>query len=253
MGSDVERLFKTDNLRAEWEEWYQKVLKQFNLPLHRLLCGFDDERSIWFESHLQLLDSPNARALHIRAAADPTQWPNFLEHRRYSAKKQPVFDSLIYIPLVAPTNVPFAFVVTLAHELQHFVQSWTEPRVWDANVFLYRNMRLLDPGMPAYETWRVPNQHDAMIKSKRVAVSLFGADIVEKELRSLVSNDETTKEWEFLLGVSPSADCNLRDETDQAVRKYKPQILGLRDEWPSGIDFTKPDWWVQIEGCDISL
>ncbi len=242
MGSNVERLFKADNLRAQWEEWYRKVLKQFNLPPYRLLCGFDDERSFWFKSHLQLLDSPDARALHIPTAADPTLWPDFLEHRRYGAKQKPAFDSLVYIPLVAPTNVPFAFVATFAHELQHFAQCWTEPRVWEANDFLCKNLLLLDAAIPAYETWRVPTERDAMIKSKRVAVSLFGEEIVQNELRSLMSRDKTTMEWEFLLGVSPSAAWNFCNETSQLVRTYEEEILGLRSKWPPGIDFTKSDW-----------
>jgi hypothetical protein len=195
MASNVELAFKTEKVRKGWEELCREVLKHFNLPDNRLLCGLDDEQSKWFKS----IGYRDARGVHC-----PTQgsglWPDFLETRRYE-NAAAAFDSLVYIPVVPPTDAPFVFDVTFAHELQHFVQCWTETRTWLANNFFYKNLSTMDPSIPSYETWRVPTERDAMIKSKQVAVLLFGWEAVQRELHSLTANENAGEEWKYLQGL----------------------------------------------------
>ncbi len=237
MASNVALEFKTEKLRADWERRCREVLQHFNLPDRRLLCGFDEEKSDWFQS----IGHRDARGLHCLTQGSGL-WPDFLESRRYEGATA-AFDSLVYIPMVPPTDAPFVFVVTFAHELQHFVQYWTEPRISLANNLFYENLSMLDPSIPSYETWHVPTERDAMIKSKQVAVSLFKQEGVQGELRSLMSNDNVGKEWEYFQGLSSSATRNLRDETDHLVKQYQNEILAHRSIWPPGIDFTTNDWW----------
>lgn len=226
--------FRTEELRTRWMQLCQGVLSFFSLPDYRLLCGFDDVRG-WMLN----LEYPKARGMH-RPTYKLDFWPEFLDNYRYlDADQAP--ESLIYVPVLPPTDDPVIFAVTFAHEVQHFVQCWTVRKIWDVNNFFYFDFPWA-PNIPEYETWRVPTELDAIITSKHVATALFGNDPVQSKVHSLISSDEG-KEWQHFYELSPSASCDLLQDTDRLVREHRNTLLGLRDKWPPGIDFAKREWW----------
>jgi len=233
----VKRVFKTAELEALWQERYESTLNQFDLPDKRLLCGFDDEKSGWFEG----FGYHDARGLH-------TPWqgsgslPQFLEPDPFDSDDG-VYDSLIYIPLVPPTTYPFIFAVTFAHELQHFVQRCDMPRVLEANAFLCSVLPELDSTVLQYATWYIPAERDAMTRSKEVAEALFGIQTVQEKASLLASGHFNSEEWRYFLELSSSTTCNVLHETDALVKKYSGGLARLQRDWPPGIDFRTKQWW----------
>jgi hypothetical protein len=125
----------------------QQVEALFQLPARRLCRYFATTED------LSMLRNPrlgeNYRGVHIPYAARH-DFPNLRQcflHQQvgFSNEDPKAFDNLIYIRASTCVDLNTGFVTTYAHELQHFVQHGTLPRLWAANGVLSKNLKRLEP------------------------------------------------------------------------------------------------------------
>jgi len=156
-------------------------------------------------------------------------------------------DSLIYVRLVPPTDDALIFVVTFAHELQHFVQAWQSPKIYAAGGFLSENLPSLDSGAKAFETWRVPIELDAMIRSKRVAEAKFGKAFVAARVHSLIADGTSIPEIEerrYFDTLAAATVYDWQNETRHFIGENLVAVMKLRPKWPIPVDFSKKEWFM---------
>lgn len=236
MEENVKFLFKTTELEIRWESTCISVRNQFDLPRSRLLCFIDDVNSPWF---VDTCGGTEARGVHTLVRGSGTL-PDYLYPHIIIGTG--FFDSLIYIPGTTSREDTFVFVVTLAHELQHFVQFSEAPNARWVNSVLYDYLPKWDPGSN-HETWDIPAEHDAIMVSKRVAESVLGVTAMNASVNSLAVNGPHRNEWVFFRDLGPLSPYDWLIETDRLVPRYRENLLSQKDR-PPGIDFNKTNWWV---------
>ncbi len=149
------------------------------------------------------------------------------------------FDNLIYIRASTCAET-IGFVTTYAHELQHFVQYGTLPRLHFVNDVLYHNLKTFEKKAI---TTDIPNGREANIISKRVAEVLCGSEEVhafaENQIKVMEEAGEVDERarWIFFRDVSPLAEYDYLAHTLEVVEKYKT-VLDF------GIDVNQPEWWL---------
>ena len=228
---------------ADLKPLCQQIEAQFQLPTNRRLCRyfarFDDT---WL---LQCIGE-NFRGVHIpysaRRISPELQRHFFHEQIGFSSnvtfEETIAFDNLIYIRASTCADKT-GFVTTYAHELQHFVQHGTMPRLWTVNNALYGNLKRLEPSSIATD---VPSEREANIVSKQVAEVVCGVEEVRRFAEDRVSfmgrmseGDEKAR-WEFFRDVPTSIKYDYQADTLRLVEKYKA-VLDF------GIDLNQPEWW----------
>jgi hypothetical protein len=211
---NAKMVFKTESLKADREGVCQSVLYRFDLPALRLLCYFDDVNPANLEIFGKPLYGFHAPVMSI----DPFMLPRYVEGCiAHDGHGKFVFDNLIYVcGRACATDI--GTVITLAHELQHFVQHGNDRKVWDANSRLREKFQ----SMP----WRLPCEREAMISSKRVAEVLFGKELVAKFAEARIAEGESPQKWEFFSILSVSETCSLREETEKLIEALRGSCKG---------------------------
>jgi hypothetical protein len=159
------------------------VVQRFELPSLRLFCYFataPDE----YDPHLQDQFGKYFRGLQVDSSG-MNELPNYLKecffHSDDEIEKLPgaitlqkllCFDNLIYMRHSTCLD-DTAFVTTLAHELQHFVQFGFSRKVWAANLILYWKVR--DFGNHELTVVGIPYEREANLVSKGIAEAVCGA------------------------------------------------------------------------------
>lgn len=232
--------FKTDALRARWELRAEEVFRQFDLPNYRLLCCFDDEEHSWLADQW---------GLHFQGASTPVIssgiLPDFVNEVLFDSGGI-AFDFLIYLPGRTCHADETLFVVTFAHELQHYLQWANTRKLWKVGYILYWNLTTFD-AVRGWRPWDVPTEREAMVASKRVAEQIFGKEKVKEFVEKKTSADEHDKqEWQVFGGLASTGDYDLLAETKPFVENYRDQLIGLThsDTEDVKVDFSKPDWWI---------
>jgi len=82
---------------------------------------------------------------------------------------------------------------------------------------------------------------DSSVVARYDPVRVGKGEVLEN-IRSLISSDDNRPEWVYFQSLSPSDTCDLLRETDSLVRQYRRELIRLRNDWPSGIDFSKTHW-----------
>ncbi len=233
--------FKTEELKSRWEVLANEVLKQFSLPSSPSFVYFDDTDYKWL---IEGLGST------YRGIATPVlgsgKWPDSVEDILFNECPM-AYDFMIYLPGKTCTAEKPLFVITLAHEVQHFLQWSNEHTLWKAGSILFWNSHTLET-LGKGRAWDIPTERQAMIVSKRVAESILGVErlttFVDKKVREGVHKEE----WLFFSELSSSLDYPLLDETVSLVNTYRPQLLKLQQsraeagEEPE-LDFSQTEWW----------
>lgn len=149
------------------------------------------------------------------------------------------FDNLIYIRDTTCQEGGVGFVLTYAHELQHFIQHGHTPSLSAVNSALYQNLKQFEPNTIAID---IPHEREANIVSKRVAERLFGVNAVSEyaegqiQFMERVGDAEQKARWIFFRDVPSSTVCDLLQETLPFVEKYR-KIVDF------GVDTQQPNWW----------
>lgn len=233
-------VFRSSELQGKLKPLCNRVLKEFpQLPALRLLCYFDDENP---ESlHRQFGEFTS---LHTPVIGSGT-WPHHVKRFFFSSDGTFAFDNLIYVPGTRYSQEKVPFVMTFAHELQHFVQWGFARKVYKANALLFQNLLSFDPKTNA-KPWDIPYNREAMIASKRVAEAVCDASSVREFIDAQILESEKSKNksknelWECFRSLPSSSAYDLRRETDVLVQKYRSQLSDLGTK----IDFTSSKWWV---------
>jgi hypothetical protein len=201
-------------LRARREAAAKRVLDAFGdeLPQTSLLCFLDDED--W----QTLKDEAGAsnRGLYTDLRRGGAAW---LDAPQYLTEPVLVdghraFDSFIYLH-GSTCSKEVSLTMTLAHELQHFVQQHSTPQMWAASTLI--------PNLPrdvintlGLRWCDVPHEREARIVSKRVAEELLGPEVVALYIKEKIAervSEGDVADWECIQGLVTSAPYHLDRET----------------------------------------
>jgi hypothetical protein len=252
--------FLAKELEPQLEPLAKQVVAQFELPPLRLYCYFAQN------------DDPYLRqryGKHFRGFHAPIEGRNELPEyladcffhpfdpfssEQMTWEKMVAYDNLIYVTH-RTTLDPTAFVVTLAHELQHFMQFAYAKPLWVVNSILYGNIKSFDPFTPRTPI-DIPHEREANIVSERVAEGIVGEDAIktfaEEQVKHFAAladqGDESAASektrWVFFRDVPSSLKFDLLAETIPLVESFKPQLIAKGFGIEEGIDFRETEWWL---------
>jgi len=196
-----------EQIRRHREGLARRVLNEFSFtpPSNpQVLCYLDDRDVEWL-------------MWYTIAPVDPVSntisWP---------------YVSVIYLHgSTCESDIQLA--MTLAHELQHFVQFVSDRQLWAVHLLLTKL-----PGLPAHNLkhwFDLPNEIEARIIAKRAAEKLFGQAEVERHIAMMIAartSDEDAADWEFIRTLDPNSNYDMRERTIPLVNDHRSQLEYLK-------------------------
>lgn len=143
------------------------VLRWFGdrLPNLQLLCFLDDEE--WQDLREKAGIDNRGAHFPLGGALPRFAYPPVYLQELLAVNRKIVFDNLIYLYGSTCTQ-DIGLTMTLAHELQHFVQYGCSRRLWAANTLIPNLPREVIARLQL--TWcDLPHEYEARLVSKRVA------------------------------------------------------------------------------------
>jgi len=198
-----------------------------------VLCYFDDENPVHFD---RIIGSRYC-GFQTRIIGSGSDWPEYVKDLFYEPTGDFAFDNVIYIN--GRTSLGLAStIITLAHEVQHFMQYGYSRKVWMANTLIYQ---LLRQGPPTQiKAWDIPSEHDAISVSKRVAEELIGAESLAAYADAQIAAQNDPEKWKFFRDLSVSTPFDLLAQTKPWVAKYREHLIGIQQR---DVDFAQGEWW----------
>src|ERR1700730_16552026 len=145
--------FRTPALEAARKPTCEVVLRHFKLPPLRLLCFFDDENPIDLDYQI----GSSYCGVHATVVGSGLIWPSYVDDLFLDFTGDFLYDNIIYIN-GRTCSSPVATVITLAPELQHFVQYGSMNKIWRANTLIYNILRNGPP--TTIRAWEIPCEGD---------------------------------------------------------------------------------------------
>jgi hypothetical protein len=219
-----------DSARRTREAAAQKVIAQFRAQASeaRLLCLLDDED--WQALKQEVGIANRGAFLHLRG---PLPWlleaPGYVQELLLVGG-QFAFDDFIYMHGSTCSDA-LSLTLTLAHELQHFVQHESAVSLWAANslVPILPNRVIATLGL----TWcDIPHEREARIVPKRIAEGLFGAERTDQHIQTKIRERVTeadAADWECIRKLNASARYDLATETSLLFARLKPYRMDLEN------------------------
>jgi hypothetical protein len=124
-------------------------------------------------------------------------WDTFAHVDLTSGEVTWPYDSVIYLH-GSTCSVDVQLAMTLAHELQHFVQFANQRHIWAINSLFAKLPNL--PTSDLKHGYDLPVEREARIISKRVAEGMFGKPIVIQHISAMInlnSSPEDVADWKF--------------------------------------------------------
>lgn len=137
------------------------------------------------------------------------------------------YDSVIYLHR-STCETDIGLTMTLAHELQHFMQYANERRLWVANTLLMNLPSHLRDDLRVWSDF--PAEREARIIAKRVVEELYEKEAVREYIRSMIRANITpadAKDWQFIEGIDPSVQYNLAEGTMPFVQRHLSELIEL--------------------------
>lgn len=204
-----------DSTKQQRLRWAIRVADHFcdGLPDLRLLVCLDD------------VDCPEFRSAHgpaNRGFFSPTHrvaywrktWPQYLREKlvtldRESGQRIYEYDCAVYL-YHSTCRDEAGLTMTLAHELQHFVQYGMYRRIWSLNTLISNLSIATIKGLGL--TWRdLPIEREARIVAKCATVALLGAEqtrlYVDWRRRQCLTPDDVA-DCDFIQQIDPSQKYN---------------------------------------------
>jgi hypothetical protein len=207
-----------DAVRKHREELAHRVIAQFgdSLPDSPLLCYLDDE------------DWPAFRGPGM--AANRGVRRDAFAHGLLSYVPPSLncsqFEAFIYLH-GSTCSSDLALAMTLAHELEHYVQHAKMKNLWAANTVAFLALRHMEraefEGL-GLRTCDIPHEREARIIAKQIGEKLFGADAVGKHIETKITErltEQDASDWDCIRGLVASAPFDLATETERFFPKLK--------------------------------
>lgn len=230
----VQKCFKNIDLQSRLSLASEEALKRFNLPPLRLLCFFDDESPEQFDEIM----GPRHCGFHVPVIGSGSLWPAYVDDLFINSMGDFEYDNVIYVNGRTTLSVP-GTVITLAHELQHFMQYGHARKVWKANTLIYEILR--DGPPTPIRSWDIPYEKDTTRVSKKVAEEVLGADVVNTHVNAQIAAGNHTEKWMFFQNVSYAMEFDLLEETKRWVERYRTELLKIDQ---TDVDFRQSEWWI---------
>ena len=146
-----------------------------------------------------------------------------------------LFDSVIYIH-GSTSDADLGLGLTLAHELQHYLQYALERPTWAVNALF---PKLPPPLNESFKAWAdIPIERDARITAKGIAEKLFGAEAVRAYIQDRIADrltESDAEDWQFMLNLDTSCPYGVAQATARLVQQFMPQLKQLQaqhSDWP---------------------
>jgi len=233
---EYELIFLDGSKKAELEPLCEEVLKRFELPRQKLIAIFDDKER---------------QELTVFTPALGKEFCGFFRWYLYGMQPFPreITDRLwsnqdgkwrcdVLIYLRSRTcQSPTGMAITLAHELQHFMQYGFSRKVWQASHDL---RQIVGGNLP----WHFPDERDAMIVSRITAEEVCGKNEVRSYADQQIELDRNAPKWEFFFGPETAKLSNILQLTIPLVNDHRE---ALKEKFPLNgkerPDYTKERWW----------
>lgn len=227
--------FKTPELEASRRLTCEGVLEHFKLPAYRLLCFLDDENPVEFDNQIGSCYC----GVHSPIIGSGLVWPSHVEALFYDSIGDFAYENVIYINGRTCSTLA-GTVITLAHELQHFVQYGFTRKVWRANTFIYNILR--DGPPTTIKAWDLPLEIDTMVVSKRVGELVLGEEVAKVHAEAQIAAGNDPGKWRFFQTLSAlhETQFNLLEETKPWVEKYRAELKTIKQR---DVDFLQSEWW----------
>jgi hypothetical protein len=213
----------------------RRVIAHFpsNLPESTLLCFID--ATDW--QALRNERGEASRGFYVWAKPytedECSDWPKHLRKHFFtddsaSGRNKSAFDNLIYLH-GSTCQTDTGLVMTLAHELQHFVQHGREPKLW-AESSVVTNLTKEDIRALKLNWSNIPIEREARAVSKMVAEKLFGAEAVRRYIDGKIAknaNPADVEDWKFVRELDASVAYDLNRETRllfQRLKEFRHQL-----------------------------
>jgi hypothetical protein len=137
------------------------------------------------------------------------QWPLYLRQELVQVDPQTFkesykVDGIIYLHGDTADDES-SLTMTLAHELQHFIQYGLDRTTWAWNGILTNCGELIDA---ENLTWHdIPIEHEARIAAKRVSQRILGNEKTDQYIelrRTQATKPRDVGDWEFVKSIEPS-------------------------------------------------
>jgi hypothetical protein len=231
MSVDVVARGRDQSITAERRAWANRVLQYFTnrLPELRLLIFLDDTDAPTLKRGIETrgLFSPNNK-YYFRTVAWPRNVADVLRTINLAAVESTYhYDSVVYIH-DSTCKTEDSLTMTVAHELQHFVQYGFDRRPWAWNrVVTNLHVRTIDTLGLAW--CDIPIEHEARIVAKRASERILGrertAHYIETRKKQRLTNRDAV-DWEFIEGIDSAQayDCAVQ------TRDLFSRLTSVRNE-----------------------
>jgi hypothetical protein len=224
----VKLVYKTREMDEQLRQSCTDILSEFRLPDRRLLCFFDVKQSD------ELAKKYGEGGIHIAVGPKGlgNGWPHDIQELLGMKQLSAAFDNLIYIPGDKYSKRRASLTVTLAHEVQHFLQCIDEPTAYSINCGIAKHLDIFTQ----LKAWEIPYEIDAMQRSKQVGNALLGSEAVEaftiEQIEDATSSNNGSKLalWHFFQSLS-SEDSNIREETLRLLARSETELREMPDSF----------------------
>lgn len=231
-------------VRVQRETVAQRVLTQFGdrLPDLRLLCFLDKEDWQPFRDYAGEAN----RGFYTPLKQDTfawSLWPDYVTAHIFvngsaSISVGRAFDHVIYLH-GSSCEDQVGLTMTLAHELQHFVQYGSARKIWAENSLI--PMLSKDVIAASGLQWSdIPIEREARTVSKRIAEKLFDADRVARYIDRRIAgpvNAADRADWMFVRELSTAVPYDL----ESATRLMYKRLCSFRREIEELLEGLKDD------------
>ncbi|HUX67549.1 MAG TPA: hypothetical protein VMV31_08665 [Terriglobales bacterium] len=151
------------------------------------------------------------------------------------------FDCAIYLHRSACED-DVGLTMTLAHELQHFVQFGCQPKLWKLHAVVMSLDRTLEAAGFRWE--HIPAEREARIIGKRIAIQLCGKqrtrDYIEKMERLKITPGDAA-DWKFIQTIDVDEQFDLSRDMSAFFQLIVPYRLELESNLRGSTDLEFAD------------
>jgi hypothetical protein len=209
-------------------------------PARRLLVFLDDEDWQAFKAQSGVAN----RGFYAPVRSGHPHWrvaPGYILDRVF-IDGAPAFDDFVYLHGTTCGN-EISLTMTLAHELQHFIQHYGQTQLWAANS-LVANLDKTAIAALGLRWCDIPHEREARMVAKRTAETLFGPDAVHQHIGARIADPATEQDgidWKCIRELSASTPYDLAQET----RLFFPRLKNYGGQLQAAVahfQATDPDF-----------